>query len=141
MELTGESSRRHGLSGSWRTDEQELAPWYQTMAAQFVLLPLLEDDSLQPSLELSRKNHARQPDVGIANGNEVREVASRLREGNRSLLPPGRTFLVGTRCVDKFTKLHCEFAVASSGLIRGGLQRNRQELLVVAFNVALQERD
>jgi hypothetical protein len=75
------------------------------------------------------------------NGNEVCEIASRLCKRNWSLLPSGRTLLFGTRGIDKLAELQRNLAMPPSGLVGSGLQRNRQELVVVAFNVALQERD
>jgi len=50
-------------------------------------------------------------------------------------------FLPGARFVDQLAQLLRELAMAAARFIRGRLHRNRVELLVVAFKMALQKGD
>ena len=69
MQLAGQRGGRHRLAGAGRSQQQQLAPWAQSMAAQPLLLALLDQNAAKPLLKGRGQHHAGQPRFGIAGSN------------------------------------------------------------------------
>jgi hypothetical protein len=83
VQFTGQRRRRHRLAGAGRTQQQQLAPRAQPMAAQPRLLALFDQHAAQPLLQRRGQHHAGQPGFGIAGINQTGEVAARLGQRHR----------------------------------------------------------
>ncbi|CAH1648109.1 hypothetical protein CHELA40_20030 [Chelatococcus asaccharovorans] len=109
------------------------------MFAQAGLLALLTQDALQACAQAVRQNHVSQANVGIARMQQSGEFALRLNKGHRPtiLRNPG---VASLRRIDKVLKLLSQLAMALTRLVRGKLHRGGEETILVAGNMALEQR-
>ena len=102
-------------------------------------LPLLDDHTLQPVAQLMREHHARETRIDIFGCDQVRQLAARLHQGDSP--PPPLRLAAGTGIIDHLAQLLRDLAVAETRFVGGRLHGDRQELLFIAIDVTLQQRD
>jgi hypothetical protein len=101
-----------------------------------MMLALFRDNSPETLRECLWQNHACKPRVGIAGGDQCREIAFGLGKRHRAVAP-GR--LPGARLVDEVPQLLRKGTMAKPRLMRSDLHRHGQKLLVVAVDMAAQQ--
>ena len=95
---------------------------------------LFPDDALQLLGEGGGDDHLRQPVRGIGDLEEVGEFAMRLADGDE-----GRRAAASLGLVDGVPQIGRELAMAEPGFVGGDLHRNREEPVVVAVGVGLNQ--
>jgi hypothetical protein len=103
-------------------------------------LPLLQHDAIEVPSDLTGQDEVTEPRLRVGRGQESCEFASRLCDRDGTALAASRG-ISGSELgpVDEGTKLLGELAVPLASSVRGKLDHHREEAIVVALNVALQQ--
>ncbi|WP_240309394.1 MULTISPECIES: hypothetical protein [Sphingomonas] len=110
------------------------------MIAQRRTFALLSHDPLEPDAHSVAEHHRVQSYLWVIALDESLQLASRTSQGYRRLAARLSAQTI-TRLLDKPLELVGLLSVALSRLLCRYLERNRKKLLLIAFNMRVQERD
>src|SRR5690606_17872501 len=116
--------------------------WGLAVLAQCHTFLLLTNDPLKPLGEIIRQHHARQRNLGIGALDQPLQLTPRTRQRDGCLTASRRAgAALIARLLDKALELFGVFGPALTGFLSRDLQGDRQELIFIAVDMRIQERE
>ncbi len=138
-QFAGKRRRGHCLPGSGRPDKKEMGRRNLAVIAQTRSLGLLADHAFEAVAGFIGKHHAIELDLWVTALDKTLQLAARTRERDRGLRR-GRICSPLARFPDEPLELVRLLRISLPCLLRGTLQRDREELLLVALDMRAKER-